>query len=279
MLFAVVCFAENEVKPKSAEHYKKEGVVIVAPVQWRPFAFLSQDGNYVGYAVDFWDKWSSKTGVAVKYVHKDWPDTLQTMKNGEADIHIGLYYTDERAEYMEFSDSLYSATSVLAIRDDSPVDCSNALSHGLVGVVKDSYTAKYVATNYPEAKTKPYLNSKDISLAFLNGEVDAVVTAYPPFVLQVREQEAMNRLTICRTVFYREAYAGVQKGQTELLKLVNAGVAEMTPSELNNMEAKWFAPSEDPELRWLPAILPAVMAFLFVVAAVMYWVGARRRRK
>jgi ABC-type amino acid transport substrate-binding protein len=275
LLVATVCGAEEDIEPKSAAHYLDAGVTIVAPVQWKPFAFEGVGGQNVGYAIDFWKKWSEKSGVPIRFIFMDWPETLEAMKNGEADIHCAVYYSDERTDYMEFSDSIYTGKSVLAIIADGPVDCSNALHAGRVGVVKNSYTAEYVAANYPDVKTKSFPHSKAITEALLEGEVEAVVTAYPPLVVQVREKGALESLNICRTIFYLDAYAGVQKGQTELLQLVNDGVAMITASELKTIESRWFIPAEEPELDWLPAVLPAVMVLLGVAVAVVFWASRR----
>jgi len=275
LLVATVCGAEEDIEPKSAAHYREAGVTIVAPVQWKPFAFEGPDGQHVGYAIDFWNKWSQKSGVPIRFIFKDWPGTLEAMKNGEADIHCGVYYSEDRTDYIEFSDSIYTGKSVLAIMDDGPVDCSNALHAGLVGVVKNSYTAEYVAGNYPDVETKGFPHSKAITEALLEGDVAAVVTAYPPLVVQVQEKGAMDSLNICRTIFYLDAYAGVQKGQTELLQLVNDGVAMITPSELKTIESRWFILAEEPELDWLPAVLPAVIVLLGVSVAVVFWANRR----
>lgn len=276
LLVASVCHAEETIEPTPAEYYREEGVTIVLPTEWKPYSYRDVSGEQLGYLVDLWRKWSEKSGVAIRFVVKDWSGTLESMKSGEADIHSGLYFSEERSEFLDFSDAIQSNSAILAVRDDSPVDCSTALHRGSVGVVEDAFSDGYVGRHYPEVERVRFPNSTIAVEAFIDGEADAIVVSSTPLVLVSRERGVSDNVSICRTLFYRDTHAGVQKGETELLTLINDGMNEITGEELKAIHDRWFVPVEESEKQWLKAILPAVVVLLLIAGSVVFLVSRRR---
>ena len=89
----------------------KDVLIIACERNYPPFTQLGVNGKASGLLIDFWRLWAKKTGNQVEFLMVDWPDTLQALENGTADIHSGLYHTAERSLWIHFSKPLYENDS------------------------------------------------------------------------------------------------------------------------------------------------------------------------
>lgn len=281
-LLAAPSYAEEEVEPLSeeeyaqaVEEYRRDGVTIVASHLWKPFSFRAESGEMVGYLKDIWEAWSKKTGVPIRIVYKDWAETLPSVQDGEADIHSGLYYSDERAEYLSFSTSFHSSSSIFAIKDDGPVDCSNAMVKGVVTVLDGSYTQSYITRMYPEAKVVAYPGMEESIKAFWDDKAEVIVVDYPSLVMFAGGEGAMKGVSICRTLFYREVQAGVLKENVALLKLVDEGLSLISAEELEAIKAQWFVTGIEHKPQLMKAIIPLGIALVVFVGVLAMWFSRR----
>lgn len=280
MVFCHVSFSyaeESDAPPvdavpvKTIEDYRSEGITVVGSNQWKPFTFANEAGEYTGLLVELWRVWEEKTGVPVRLVFDNWPIALGLFKSGSADVLSGLYFSEERADFMEFSDPLHSTSVVLAIRDDADIDCSNALTEGLVGVVDQGYPHDFIKVNFPEGRTAAYPGAKAVIDSFLAAETEAVVINHPTLVMEAGAKGQLDGITICRTLFYEVVYAGVQKGDTALLEVVNDGFSQISQEELDEIKGRWFVTAER-EYRWVGAVLPAIIVVVLMGGFVILWV-------
>jgi len=281
MLVAAVGHAQEpeqvdvEKEPKSEEHYRTEGVTVMLPADWKPFSYLNESGERDGFLLDLWAKWAEKNNIDVRLEFSNASEALESLKNGEVDILGGVAYSGDQSEVMNYSDALHSASSFLAIKEKGPIDCSNALSKGNIGFVGDANVVRLVDGKYPETKRTFFPDEKSAIAAFLGGRVDGVGVGYAYLLRDGQGQGKSDELTICRTLFYEEVYAGTQKVETELLELINEGLSEIPAEELKQIEDQWFISAEVPKVDWKKAVLPAAGALIFVLLAVIMW---QRRR-
>ncbi|QJB55404.1 transporter substrate-binding domain-containing protein [Pseudodesulfovibrio sp. zrk46] len=273
---ATICRAQEEKEPKSKDYYLENGVTIVTSNHSKPYSFVGVSGDLEGYLIDVWKKWSKKTGIPIRFIYKDWDGTLESMKNGEADLHSGLFYSDERAMFIDFGEALHSSSDILILRNGADVDCSNALSHGSVAVVSGSHPDEYLRAYHPEANRVEFATTNEAVDSMLDRQTDAIVISYPMLVMRARERKMEDRYSVCRTISYRDTHVGVQKGETELLALVNEGMAEIDSGEWKRMESRWFITvDEKPRLAWETAVIPAVAAFALIILMVVVWFRRR----
>lgn len=276
VLAATFSHAEEPLEPTSADVYREQGVTIVLPDDWKPFSFVDASGERTGYLMDLWRAWAAHSEIDVRFEFKGEQDALESMANNATDILGGLYYSDDHAEFFDHAGSVYSSTSLLAIRDDGSVDCANVLSDGAVGIVDDANTKQLAEGLYPDSNMVMYPDAKRAISAIMNGEVDGIAIGYPHLALADKEQSVLEKLNICRTLFYHEVYAGVQKGETELLTLVSDGLNEIPADELKQIKGQWFLTAERPKPKWLGALLPAAVALILIVGIVVLWFRRRR---
>ena len=77
--------------------------VIANSSSFHPYSFLGENGNPQGLLIDYWKEIEKQTGTPVEFILTDWAEGLDNVKTAKADIHAGLFYTDERDEYLNYT--------------------------------------------------------------------------------------------------------------------------------------------------------------------------------
>lgn len=80
--------------------------VTVATEIWAPFRIKKND-IFSGIDIDIIEKIGEEMGIHFEIVQLPWVRCLHKMKNGDVDIMAGLAYTEERAQYITYSDNYY----------------------------------------------------------------------------------------------------------------------------------------------------------------------------
>lgn len=125
---------------------QQETLVIANSKAWKPFSYLTPDGEPKGILIDFWREYAVRNDVHVQFLLLDWEDSLLAVKEGRADIHAGLIFSEERNQYLNFGTvimpidtQLYVNSDLLGIDVDSVLAGESAMEVGLVkgGIRRD----------------------------------------------------------------------------------------------------------------------------------------------
>ncbi|ERP31137.1 transporter substrate-binding domain-containing protein [Chitinivibrio alkaliphilus] len=88
---------------------------------WEPYELLHEDGSFTGIAADLIDRISQRTGIEFEIVPtENWSESLEYMRNGKCDVLAFLNYTEERAQWMNFTESYYTTQNVFVTRSEHP---------------------------------------------------------------------------------------------------------------------------------------------------------------
>jgi len=87
---------------------KHPHVSVGGGVEWAPFNFVNDDGEYDGIADDYLDLIGKTTGLHfVIETRPTWDQNLKRFKNGELDLLPAVYYAKEREKYGQFSTAYF----------------------------------------------------------------------------------------------------------------------------------------------------------------------------
>lgn len=162
--------------PMAHAHKSESHSLIVANSKaWKPFSYLSPDGEPKGILIDFWKEYAANNQIDVQFLLLDWDASLQAVKEGKADFHGGLVYSPERAKYMDFGAVIMPIQTKLYVNKDVlSVDIRSVLTGEMtlpIGVVKGSYESEFVQTNYPNAPIAEYINNDSMIQAAVDKKV------------------------------------------------------------------------------------------------------------
>ena len=258
-VFAGILFVLAPFSPQSSAQGADPvpGIVVIAMSNnYAPFTLLDANGEPAGMFVDIWRLWAEKTGQAIEFKASSWADSLTALRNGEADIHSGLFLNSERAEWMDFSRPVYQIKSSFYYRngEEPPADLTNTS----IGTVLDSFQEAFLREKNPEANIVTFTDDEAVMLAVSRNEIDAGLGENPAI------ETLMDRLGLrggisrsAQALLHNDLFFSVRQGEADLLGLIEAGLDAITLDELAAIENRWMPRSESLQFVDRPVLLSA----------------------
>ncbi|GAA0767408.1 basic amino acid ABC transporter substrate-binding protein [Ideonella azotifigens] len=196
---------------------------------YAPFEFQNEKGEIVGLSVDLLNAVAEKGGFQVKFVNTPWEGIFNALGQGDRDLLISsITITDERKQTMDFSDPYFDAFQLIAVKESSKISKFDDLKKLKVGV-QTGTTGDEVVTKLQgkTATTIKRFESTPLALKELEaGGVDAVVADNGVVIHYVANNPGAKFKTVSDKAFAPEQYGiAVKKGNTELLGMINKGLA------------------------------------------------------
>ncbi len=234
-------------------------LVIACTAESAPFYFRDERGEPAGMFVDFWRLWSGKTGIKVDFRITSWDDSLRLMREGKADIHAGVFYSEERDAYLDYADQLYeSETHIFHHRSVSQVASLEDLSGFRVGVIAGDLAVGYLRKHLPEATLAIYSDNQALFDAAARGEIRVFIKDTPIALHHLRRLGLLSQFEHhpASPLYSNHFRAAVGQGKTELLQQVNEGLRRITPQERAAVVRRWMSEPGETGDDWLIVGLP-----------------------
>jgi len=227
----------------------KDLIVISVSRFYEPFSMLTPDGRPAGFLIDFWGLWSQKTGIDISFKFGNWQKTLDDLKDGQSDIHSGLFKTKERKEWIEFSEPIYPIASKLYFYNKNKPIGFIGLEGKKLGVIKGSYQENLVLKKYPNIKTVSFSNTLEVMNALLKDRIYATFGESPEIELLAKRLGILGKLNVYSKFLSVESmHAGIAKEKKELYQKVALGISQISKDEIIELEKLWI---DNPELHLL----------------------------
>ncbi len=249
-----------------------DDIVISMYQDYAPMTFISPDGRPVGLLVDMWNRWAQQTGNSVTFRLSNWPETISSVREGLADIHSGLFFSEERSEFLDFSPPIHLIRTALYALTSAPSPNLESLRGKALGVIGGTFQAGYLTDNFPEIDVRTFPSDEAQVLALLRGEIDAIANEV------VQTDTTLARLGYAGLVQRGDVilsnglHAGVRKGHPGLLEQIRAGFESIPAADMAAIERRWLANRDDhfyeprnfrlsdEEREWLEANAPLTVA-------------------
>lgn len=212
-----------------------------------PYTFINPEGQASGMFIDIWRLWGKKTGKTINFRPSSWNESFNSLRKGEVDIHSGMFYSDSRSKWIEFSNPFYETGSGLF--NLSSQNISNDLSKlsGLrIGVVKSSFQEEYIQTNYPNIERVQFETIEQMLRAVQTKDISACLSEIHS------TKNLINRLGLSgffnadvKITFNSKFRVGVLKGNKDLIALINKGFDAISINEFSDIEEHWVPDSKN----------------------------------
>lgn len=220
--------------------------VITEPT-FPPFDTTDESGNIVGFDMDLISAIAEDQGFEVEFESMGFDALIPAIEAGNADIiAAGMNAMDEaRQKKVDFSSYYYDSGLVVLVKD------SNTAINSIDDLTKDMKVASQIQTTGAskanelvekgQIKEAVILDQFDTCvLQVVNGDVDAVIIDLPVAQSYIKKQP--GKIKIVGDTLNAESYGfAVQKGNSELLDKINAGLEEMKSNgTYDELYDKWF---------------------------------------
>lgn len=251
-----------------------------ASMDWPPFDFTIIDKNrkiHQGISQDILDIISSKTGLTFQNHINNWHINLDKIQKNKLDLLPILNRSDDRTNYLDFSDTYIQSMEFFFVREDLQVSSINDLNGYTVAIpISFSYISLF-KEHFPQIEIIQTQNNIEAIIAVLEGRADILYDSFTALSFSLKQ------LGITSIVPFKasnispvtQLYMAVNKDNKILLKIINKALASISQNQRNLIFEKWhrygskieFIKQSDRRLLyWTSFILLLAISIIFIWA-------------
>ena len=156
------------------------------------------------------------------------------LENTEVSYVMAVYgITEDRKEQVSFSQPYYTSELVLIINPLGADIRVDGLAGATIGVREETAVEQFVKAEFPDSNVTPVTTLDDAILALRRGEVSAVIDDRYMAAYSLDTMPGTSGLEILPAILGTiEVAVAVHKGDTRLLEMVNAIIAQVNSENL-----------------------------------------------
>lgn len=211
---------------------EEKKIVFGTNAEFPPFEFVASKGvigEFDGIDMVIADLIAKDNGMTAEISNMEFDSLLIALANGQVDAVIaGMTVDPERAEAVDFSVPYYQATQVMIVKEDSDIKKASDMEGKKIAVIQ-GYTGEMCVSDMEYAYTS-FKKGTDAIMELVNGKADVVVIDSATASKYVADNKGL-KIVEDAEAFGNEEYAiAVQKGNKELLDMINASLQELLDS-------------------------------------------------
>jgi diguanylate cyclase (GGDEF)-like protein len=250
----------------------QQEVVIAADRSYAPFEYLDENGEPQGAMIEFWQEIAERQGFKVRFELDDWSKAIPKVLAGQADVADALFYSEERAEVLDFSIPFFQMEAHVFFHQDLvSVKSLDHLAAFKVAVVEGDFAVDYLHKNIDGIVLKEYPSYDDVIHAVAEGEVLVFVMDTPIALYHLTRTGAYKQFRrMDEPLFVQNVHIAVKRDNLPLLEKINAGIMSFSEEELVRYRKMWSGVELGRTVSWRLIAL-VVAAVVLLVLAVLVW--------
>ncbi len=240
-----------------------------------PYITVTSNGELGGILIDWWKLWSEKTGVDIKFVPLDLQSCIEKTEKGEIDVIAGLLYSDERANQLDFSESIIRTRTVLFLKNTIKIDSLKNLKTP-INLVENNLAQSFLQKNYPNFEIITLKSYASLINAIHLQSVDAFTYDVPNPVGKYKQPAPPAGYYIFETLFAEKMRPAVKKGNSEMLSLIVSGIEKISDDDLIEIVDNWKLFKKDRSTLYLIIGIVFTLVLIIVILLVR---GIKNKRK
>jgi len=222
----------------------KSKYVIASDSSFAPFVFQNSSNQYTGIDMDLIKAIAKDQGFEIEITNPGFDAAINAVQSGQADGMIaGMSVTDARKETFDFSDSYYTANTILGVKESSTVSSYEDLKGKTVGVKNGTASQTFLTENQSKYgyKIKTFADGSSMYDSLNTGSIDAVMDDEPVLKYSISQGQKL-KTPIEGTPIGETAFAVKKGSNPELIEMFNNGLANLKASgEFQKILDKYLA--------------------------------------
>ena len=207
----------------------KSKYVIASDSSFAPFVFQNSSNQYTGIDMDLIKAIAEDQGFEIEITNPGFDAAINAVQSGQADGMIaGMSVTDARKETFDFSDSYYTANTILGVKESSTISSYEDLNGKTVGVKNGTASQTFLNENQSKYgyKIKTFSDAASMYDSLNTGSIDAVMDDEPVIKYSISQGQKL-KTPIAGTPIGETAFAVKKGSNPELLEKFNKGLANL----------------------------------------------------
>ena len=247
--------------------------------EFAPFEFIDNNGNYAGFASDYLRILNKRLGLDLEVVdHRSWKDVMARTRKKEIDVLAAVGFTAERTRFLSFTAPYAGFYRMIFCRADLPFISGVEDLRGLrVAVQAGSSHAGWIREN---TTLKPiyYDTLEETIRAVDRKKADAFIGNLAASTYWIRRMHITSIRVAAPVSLQRQMlHMAVRKDWPMLVRILDKGLASITPQEAEEIRNRWIAAGYSVGLSnrtvWLRI---GGISLLALLAIAMFWYWNRR---
>jgi polar amino acid transport system substrate-binding protein len=209
-----------------------------------PFSSLNAAGEPIGIGIELWQLWSAKTGIPIRFRLTDIERSLEELKDGRADMHIGLLHSEVRSEWLNFTQPFLETPAYLfhRFKQGNPATLTDFASAriGTQGPIPHQLFNKL----FPNAEQVVFENIPQMINAVENAQLDGFIADKPSadFALLGRGLRS-DYTALNESLFKISLRNAVPKSSSIQMDTIVEGLKKITRDEVTAIFNRWISQS------------------------------------
>ncbi|MBF0527897.1 MAG: PAS domain S-box protein [Deltaproteobacteria bacterium] len=253
-------------------------ITIVFDDNYPPYSFRDFHGKLQGILPEEWQVWGEKTGIGVNLIATDWSKAQQIMVQGKADVIDTIFFTEERAGYLDFTRP-YATINVPIFfhKNIGGITDAQSLQGFTVGVKAGDACIEILAKNGITILRK-FDSYEGLIKAAADQKIRVFCMDEPPALYFLYKMNLENEFRHTVSLYTGEFHRAVKKGNKNLLKIIEDGFSALTPQEHEAIEKKWRGEPLSFARDYVKNILFIAAGGLLIFMVLMLWNRVLRRQ-
>ncbi|WP_321494094.1 transporter substrate-binding domain-containing protein [uncultured Desulfobacter sp.] len=243
-IFFVFDFAANTCLANSPP----KQVAVAVGTDSIPYYFLDQENHPAGLVVDIWNIWSAQTGIKVVFKPVPFYQTLIAVQNGDADVHAGCFFSQERSKTLDFVTPVVKVRTHFFVKKNIlGIKRLNDLRGFRIGIIRGDAAIDYVKQKIPDATLAVYPDNQSLFNAVKSGDVIAFVKDTNIALAMLKQKGILNeyRYFDQEPLYEADWLCAVRKGNDALAQVVRNGMQKIPQADKAAVFRKWTGRSQD----------------------------------
>jgi two-component system sensor histidine kinase EvgS len=209
---------------------------------WPPYDFVDNDGNHTGFSYELLQLVSKYSGLNFQPVISDWNDLLLRGKNKQLDVFPSIFYSPERAKYLDFTPPYQSALSYFFIHETVSAKTFDDLNGKTIAIPKGYAQVDQVKQRFPKLKIVETSSLFDAIQLVIERKADILLEMYPvmSFVLKKHAIIGIKPFRPFPAVKPQALHIAVRKDLPVLSEIINKTLLVIPEPEMQALVNKWL---------------------------------------
>ena len=211
---------------------------------WAPFNFF-EDNTPRGLSIDYMNLLAAKLGLKIVYqTGPSWNDFLQQIRDKQLDVMLNIVKTEDRQEYVLFTEPYVKNPNVIVSRVDDPIKVIDTLKGRTVTFPKGFFYEEVLARQYPEIKRMPLEDTLATLKAVALGKADAALGEDAVMRYAISDNLLTNLFVSGEADIGNPDFANLRIGVRDDWQLLHSAIEKamqaVTQEEMSSIQQRWL---------------------------------------
>jgi len=240
-----------------------------------PNSFINADGLHDGLFIDYLKEIKNHIGFEIEIESfNNWPALLETSKQRNKFIIIGIAKTELRTGYLLFTDKFISIPYVLVTKDNSQKRSLATLADNTLCTVQDYSVNNYLDTNFPNIKYREVINTL-AGLNKLGTSCDFMISNQMQLSYLIEQHDLSGLSIVGNTDYSVDLAIAVSNRDPVFRQILSKTLTKIGNERRLELTRHWINPSKHNFIQ--EALFIAAGLCLLIVFLLWLWTTSLRR--